>query len=167
MVSAGDDVKLLLCRQKALSPRTYRIGAGYTLFLGGLARVDLVSVPAATIYATVWASDLLPLHVGKTEKADEIYERFVGTKLYPPTDVETFASQGGGSGDVPELQPLRVCPHVWVCTEVLIGCRRSLCAESMLMQLCQVNVGRTVDTLYRRTGNYSHRSSFSNACGAL
>lgn len=42
---------------KQLRGRTYRIGAGNTLLIAGLARLDLVSTPAATIYLTVFVSN--------------------------------------------------------------------------------------------------------------
>ena len=46
---AGNDVKVLLARQKALKPRTYRIGVGNTLFIGGLCRIDLEDMPNNTV----------------------------------------------------------------------------------------------------------------------
>jgi hypothetical protein len=100
-LSAGNEVKLLLARPKAMTPRTYRLGVGYTLFLGGLARIDLLEIPQTTIYLTVWASDLLPLHAGKTESAGEMYTRHVGTKLYPPSGESV-------SQNPPELLPTPV-----------------------------------------------------------
>jgi hypothetical protein len=104
-----------------MTPRTYRIGAGYTLFLGGLTRIDIVTLPSATIYLTVWASDLLPLHMGKTATAEDLYKRFVGTNLYPPT-----ASLGTGFGKneegpprstatLREMVPLRVRARAFAC----------------------------------------------------
>lgn len=42
---------------KQLRGRTYRIGAGNTLLIAGLARLDIVSTPAATIYLTVFVSN--------------------------------------------------------------------------------------------------------------
>ena len=44
--------RLLLPRRR-LAPRTYRIGAGQTLLIGGVGRLDVVEAPAATIYLTV------------------------------------------------------------------------------------------------------------------
>lgn len=83
-------------------PRTYCVAAGSSLLLGGLARIDLVTCPSRTIYLTIWASDLLPLHVGKTESAEERYERFVGRELVPPS---------AGAAAIGRLEPLKVCPR--------------------------------------------------------
>lgn len=72
-----------------MEPRTYRLGAGTSLFLGGLARIDLVTLPQETIYLTVWASDMLPLHAGKTESADALYAAHLHKKLFPPSSAAT------------------------------------------------------------------------------
>ena len=54
---ALDEVKALL-PSKQLKPRTFRIGPGHTLLLGGLARLDVVAAPSSTIYLTVFVSHL-------------------------------------------------------------------------------------------------------------
>ena len=63
-------VKMLLPKKK-LKPRTFRAAAGQTVFIGGLVRVDVVESPGATLYITVWASDELICHFGRTEAADD------------------------------------------------------------------------------------------------
>jgi hypothetical protein len=63
-------VRLLLPRQR-LKPRTFRAGPGQTVLLGGIARVDVIAAPGATLYLTVWASSDVVCHFGKTEGADE------------------------------------------------------------------------------------------------
>jgi hypothetical protein len=63
-------VKLLLPRRQ-LKPRTFRAAEGQTIFIGGVARVDVVRCPGSTLYLTVWASSDLACHFGKTEGADE------------------------------------------------------------------------------------------------
>lgn len=57
--------------KRQLKPRTYRIAPGQTVMVGGLARLDVLSCPGATMYLTVWASDEVPCHFGKTEGAEE------------------------------------------------------------------------------------------------
>jgi hypothetical protein len=109
-LSAGNEVKLLLARPKAMTPRTYRLGEGYTLFLGGLVRIDLLELPQATIYLTVWASDLLPLHAGRTKSADEMYARHVGTFLYPPSG-ESVAQNPAELVPTPVCSPQTVWPQ--------------------------------------------------------
>lgn len=63
-------VKLLLPKRR-LKPRTFRAAAGQTVFVGGVARIDVQSSPGATLYLTVWASDDLICHFGKTDGANE------------------------------------------------------------------------------------------------
>lgn len=67
---------------------------GYSLLIGGVARVDLLVLPARTIYVTVWASDMLPLHVGRTDTAAERLERFSGKELVPPVDANEARQMG-------------------------------------------------------------------------
>lgn len=57
--------------KRQLKPRTYRIAGGQTILVGGLARVDVLACPGATMYLTLWASDEIGCHFGKTEGADE------------------------------------------------------------------------------------------------
>ena len=66
----GLQVRMLLPRRQ-LKPRTFRASADQTVFLGGLARIDVVQIPAPTIYLTVWASDEVSCHYGRTDKADD------------------------------------------------------------------------------------------------
>lgn len=78
-----DEVKMVLPRRH-LKPRTYRIGSGNTISIGGIARIDVCETPGATVYLTLWASDDISSHMGKTERADQNYETHVGTKMVPP-----------------------------------------------------------------------------------
>ena len=63
-------VKMLLPRRK-LKPRTFRASVGQTIFVGGVLRIDVQASPGATLYVTVWASDELICHFGKTDSADD------------------------------------------------------------------------------------------------
>ncbi|KAL8480786.1 hypothetical protein ACS0TY_027353 [Phlomoides rotata] len=69
---------------KELRPRTYRIKAGHSVHIGGLMRLDFEESSLDSIYVTVWASPLLPLHMGKTDKADSIMEQHFGRQMQPP-----------------------------------------------------------------------------------
>lgn len=60
-----------------LRPRTFRIGVGQSVLLGGVARVDVTSCPHATMYVTVWASSDVSLWMGKTENAEDRYDALV------------------------------------------------------------------------------------------
>ncbi|EIE24775.1 hypothetical protein COCSUDRAFT_10321, partial [Coccomyxa subellipsoidea C-169] len=84
---SADEVKLLLPKRR-LKPRTFRAAAGQTVFVGGVARIDVLTSPGATLYLTVWASDDLTCHFGKTEGAEERYEKSLGTMLVPPLEQE-------------------------------------------------------------------------------
>ncbi|GAB4820166.1 hypothetical protein N2152v2_007212 [Parachlorella kessleri] len=79
----ADEMRMVLPKRQ-LRPRTYRIAAGQTVMVGALARVDVLSCPGATLYLTLWASDEVGCHFGKTEGADERYAKHAGTKLVPP-----------------------------------------------------------------------------------
>ncbi|KAL0917863.1 hypothetical protein M5K25_012964 [Dendrobium thyrsiflorum] len=69
---------------KELKPRTYRIKAGHSIHIGGLMRVDVEESSADSIYLTVWASPLLPLHMGKKENSHKMIEDHFGRQLQPP-----------------------------------------------------------------------------------
>ena len=63
-------VKMLLPKRR-LKPRTFRAAEGQTVFVGGVARIDVHRSPGATLYLTVWASDEIACHFGKTSGAEE------------------------------------------------------------------------------------------------
>ncbi|CAI9768660.1 unnamed protein product [Fraxinus pennsylvanica] len=69
---------------KELKPRTYRIKAGHSVHIGGLMRLDIEESSVDSIYVTVWASALLPLHMGKSENACKMLEDHFGRQLQPP-----------------------------------------------------------------------------------
>ncbi|GJN28867.1 hypothetical protein PR202_gb17039 [Eleusine coracana subsp. coracana] len=81
--------------RKELKPRTFRVKAGQSVHIGGLTRLDVLKSSVQTIYITVWASSNVPLHLGKTENAEELREKHFGVRLQPPID----------PGRVPELGP--------------------------------------------------------------
>ena len=61
----------MLLPRRQLKPRTFRAGVGQTIMVGGCGRVDILAAPAATIYLTVWASEDIVCHMGKTDSAEE------------------------------------------------------------------------------------------------
>ncbi|XP_042391109.1 GTP-binding protein BRASSINAZOLE INSENSITIVE PALE GREEN 2, chloroplastic-like [Zingiber officinale] len=69
---------------KELKPRTYRIKPQHSVHIGGLVRVDIEKSSVDSIYLTVWASPLVPLHMGKTENAAILIETHFGQQLQPP-----------------------------------------------------------------------------------
>lgn len=79
---------LLTLPKNLIRPQTYYLDKGSTFFIGGLARVDLFDCTDPCRF-TIFCSENLPITVVKTEEADEIYDKFVGTEL--------FAVPSGGS----------------------------------------------------------------------
>lgn len=69
---------------KELKPRTYRIKVGHTVHIAGLIRLDVEELSADSVYVTVWASPLLPLHMGKREHIDRMLIDHFGRQLQPP-----------------------------------------------------------------------------------
>lgn len=68
--------------KEIITPRTVLLRLNQTLFLSGLARVDLLQVPRSRhIYATVFASHQLPIHIVDTPDADEFYSFHLGSKM--------------------------------------------------------------------------------------
>uniref|UniRef100_A0A2A4JG66 CP-type G domain-containing protein n=1 Tax=Heliothis virescens TaxID=7102 RepID=A0A2A4JG66_HELVI len=79
---------LVTIPKQLIRPQTYFLYEGSTIFIGGLARIDLVNSPEPCRF-TIFCSECLPITVTKTEDADEIYKQFVGTEL--------FAAPSGGA----------------------------------------------------------------------
>ncbi|XP_045510502.1 nitric oxide-associated protein 1 [Colias croceus] len=87
---------LLTVPKKLIRPQTYYLKKGYSFFIGGLARVDLVDCLAPCRF-TIFCSECLPITVVKTDDADEVYEKFVGTELFavPTGDMERLKKWPG------------------------------------------------------------------------
>ncbi|XP_059278417.1 GTP-binding protein BRASSINAZOLE INSENSITIVE PALE GREEN 2, chloroplastic [Lycium ferocissimum] len=69
---------------KELKPRTYRIKVGHSVHIGGLMRLDVEELSVDSVYVTVWASPLIPLHMGRTENVSTMLEEHFGRQLQPP-----------------------------------------------------------------------------------
>lgn len=80
--------------RKELQPRTYRIKAGQTVFVGGLMRLDLCQASVQTIYLTIWASPNVSLHLGKTKNAEETFSKHVALRLQPPVSTDRVSELG-------------------------------------------------------------------------
>ncbi|XP_021861561.1 GTP-binding protein BRASSINAZOLE INSENSITIVE PALE GREEN 2, chloroplastic isoform X2 [Spinacia oleracea] len=88
------DEQKLVQINKELKPRTYRIKVGQTIHIAGLARLDVEELSAESVYVTVWASPLLPLHMGKTENADRMLTDHFGRQLQPPVGEDRVKELG-------------------------------------------------------------------------
>lgn len=77
----------LVLPKKCLQPVTYRLLPGKTIFLGGLARLDVISTSSAFCYVTFFASSdlVLAIHATRTERASALYQNHLGTLLQPPS----------------------------------------------------------------------------------
>ncbi|EPS64719.1 hypothetical protein M569_10062 [Genlisea aurea] len=74
----------LVSIDKELKPRTYRIRVDHSVHIGGLVRLDLEASAVDSVYVTVWASPLIPLHMGRTENAAVMSRQHFGRQLQPP-----------------------------------------------------------------------------------
>ena len=54
---------------------------GHSIHIGGLVRLDIEELSTDSLYVTVWASPLLPLHMGRTENASTMLEEHFGRQL--------------------------------------------------------------------------------------
>ncbi|XP_041974710.1 nitric oxide-associated protein 1 [Aricia agestis] len=80
---------LLTLPKKLIRPQTYYLRQGSTIFIAGLARVDVVECGEAC-RLTIFCSENLPITVVKTEDAENVYDEFVGTELFAvPSGDET------------------------------------------------------------------------------
>ncbi|KAL0369916.1 UNVERIFIED_CONTAM: GTP-binding protein BRASSINAZOLE INSENSITIVE PALE GREEN 2, chloroplastic [Sesamum angustifolium] len=61
--------------------------AGHSVHIAGLLRLDVEESSVDSLYVTVWASPLLPLHMGKMENACTMLEEHFGRQLQPPIGV--------------------------------------------------------------------------------
>jgi hypothetical protein len=66
--------------RRIITPRTFSLQPFQTLFIAGLARVDVVH-SRQNVLLTVFASDYLPVHVVYTNEANRFYNIFLGTEL--------------------------------------------------------------------------------------
>eukprot|EP00181_Compsopogon_caeruleus_P002023 CAMPEP_0184687484 /NCGR_PEP_ID=MMETSP0312-20130426/26552_1 /TAXON_ID=31354 /ORGANISM="Compsopogon coeruleus, Strain SAG 36.94" /LENGTH=588 /DNA_ID=CAMNT_0027143681 /DNA_START=26 /DNA_END=1792 /DNA_ORIENTATION=+ len=70
--------------QKRVTYVTFRVSQGKSLFIGGLARIDLLEGKA--FFFTTFLSGGIKIHPSKTEGADEFLQKHAGSLLTPPFD---------------------------------------------------------------------------------
>lgn len=88
----GSDLKAIMPK-KEIKPRVFQLNAEQSLFIGGLARFDFIKGDRSSF--TVYASNELPIHRTKLEKADDLYAEHKGVMLAPPSEASM--------ADFPEL----------------------------------------------------------------
>ncbi|XP_059051406.1 nitric oxide-associated protein 1 [Achroia grisella] len=95
---------LLTIPKKTIKPQTYYLHKGFTLFIGGLARVDHVDCEHPCRF-TVFCSESLPITVSKTEDAGDVYDKFLGTEL--------FGAPSGGEERLKKWPGLEKCGNTF------------------------------------------------------
>lgn len=86
--STGDQIHNLLTLEERLEvfpsetiiPRKYSVRPLQSIFVAGLARLDIMTC-TSSIIIVVFASKYLPIHIVPTRKADQFYNNFLGTPL--------------------------------------------------------------------------------------
>ncbi|KAM3203108.1 hypothetical protein P3L10_030734 [Capsicum annuum] len=58
-----------------------RLKVGYSIHIGGLMRLDVEELSVDSIYVTVWASPLIPFHMGMIENVSSMLEDHFGRQL--------------------------------------------------------------------------------------
>ncbi|KAM4663715.1 nitric oxide-associated protein 1 [Discoglossus pictus] len=104
------EVKIVQPTQ-AIIPRTFVLQPGMTLFLGALGRIDLLQAEQSAWFSVI-ASNLVPVHITATEKADDIYQKHAGKTLlgvpiggeprmkeFPPLVSQDITLEGAGPFD--------------------------------------------------------------------
>ncbi|HHU23971.1 MAG: ribosome biogenesis GTPase YqeH [Bacilli bacterium] len=82
-----DSIKMIAPKNK-IKVRTFQLKGKQTLFLGGLARIDLDSTQASV---SCFVANSLYVHRTKTEGANTFYQEHLGELLVPPLSAEEKA----------------------------------------------------------------------------
>lgn len=67
--------------KRMITPRTFKLQPGMTLFLAGMGRMDYLRGPGDSIRVTVFASDRLPVVIVRTDSAVHVYDDLLGSDL--------------------------------------------------------------------------------------
>ncbi|MBR3692979.1 MAG: ribosome biogenesis GTPase YqeH [Erysipelotrichales bacterium] len=76
----SQDIKKVL-PTKTVKPRNYQLYEPQSLALGGIVRVDLPEGKRTSV--TCYCNDSIPIHRGKSEKAEELWNKHYGALLAP------------------------------------------------------------------------------------
>lgn len=66
--------------REIITPRTFTLRPLQTLFIGGLARIDIANA-RQHVWVTVFASSYLPINIVYTEQANKFYRENLGTEI--------------------------------------------------------------------------------------
>lgn len=87
----GKELKAVL-PAKNVEHVTFRLGEGKALFIGGLARLEVLS--GKPFFFTCFFAPTVKLHPGRLEDADDFVRRHVGQMLTPPYSEDRYTSLG-------------------------------------------------------------------------
>ncbi|XP_063610564.1 nitric oxide-associated protein 1-like [Penaeus indicus] len=74
------DELLKVLPKKLIRPRSFSVTSGKSLFLGGLARLDIIYGPES-VRLTVFASEHIPINIVETVEASAFYRQYLGSTL--------------------------------------------------------------------------------------
>ncbi|KAG1682346.1 Nitric oxide-associated protein 1 [Nymphon striatum] len=122
-------------------PRTIQVRSAQTLFVSGLARIDLIMSEKQQILMTIFSSSLLPIHLVDTKEADLFYTQNIGTEflgapLGNENRLSTFPALNGkefsvvGKGNKKSCADIVLSSVGWVSITGDYGVDISLCAYS-------------------------------------
>lgn len=114
-----DELKEVL-PSKPLKPKTYQLKSEQTLFLGGLARID-VKTQADKAAVTLYVNSSLYIHRTKTEKASDFYEKHLGELLNPPHQKEDFPELKAQSYRLSGKEDLNISGLGWITSNAPIN----------------------------------------------
>lgn len=86
---------------RRLAPVTLRLGAGKALYLGGLARIEVVA--GRPFFFSAFVSGDVKVHPGKADDGAAFTARHTGGLLTPPFEADRAAALGGWSEQVVEV----------------------------------------------------------------
>jgi succinate dehydrogenase flavin-adding protein (antitoxin of CptAB toxin-antitoxin module)/GTP-binding protein EngB required for normal cell division len=106
-----NDERLEVFPNETIVPRKISIRPLQTIFIAGLARLDLLTSQSNVIF-TIFASKYLPIHTVQTGKADQFYNQFLGSPYLgvPFGDEVRLAAWPGLECSGPDHY-IRACPN--------------------------------------------------------
>lgn len=92
-----DELLKTVVPSRKLKPRGYQLYEDQSISLGGLVRLDLIG--GKKVSCVAYFSERLPLHRGKQEKADRLWETHLNELLSPSMDhdfhdMEVYTTRG-------------------------------------------------------------------------
>ncbi|KAM9833714.1 nitric oxide-associated protein 1 [Syngnathus typhle] len=124
------EVKAVVPTQ-AIVPRTFVLKAGMSLFVGALARIDLLEGEKSCWFSVI-ASAHVPVHICSVEKADSVYQKHAGRELlgvpaggaermknFPALVPQEFRLEG--RGHLEAAADIKLSSAGWVAVTVLEG----------------------------------------------